>query len=381
MTPRIATFLIFVANGAVVGTWVAFIPTVKDRLDASGSEFGMALLFAPLGALVAQQISGQLLMRVSSRRMTTVATLVLPWLVILPVLAPSIPLLAAALFVVGYFNSMMDLSMNAHGVALEDRDGKSIMSGLHGGWSLGGIVAPIAVALALGFGIAPAVEVVLAAAVLFVLGLFASRHLGQGSTKSETGGGGLHLPPRTILPMAGLVVLIAFVEGGLTDWGGVYLSEGLGAAESMTAMAFSALSLGLFIGRMGGDWAKDRVGSVRLIQVGMGGTAAAIAVMLLVDEPLVALAGMVVAGLGLANTVPQIFAAAGRIPPKGPSLSAMFTSLTLAFIAGPLLIGTTADAVGIAGAFTFLVLASVAVMLLAGRVPSAETNPRFQKPD
>ena len=149
----------------------------------------------------------------------------------------------------------------------------------------------------------------------------------------------------------------------------------------MTAMAFSALSLGLFIGRMGGDWAKDRFGSVRIIQIGMGGTAVAIVVMLLISEPIVALAGMVVAGLGLANTVPQIFLAAGRIPPKGPSLSAVFTSLTLAFIAGPPLIGTTADAIGIAGAFTLFAVASVIVMLIAGRVPSAETNPRFQRTD
>ena len=379
MTPRLATFLIFVANGAAVGTWVAFIPTVKDRLDASGSEFGLALLFAPLGALVTQQISGQLLMRVSSSRMTTIASLVLPWLVILPILAPSIPMLAAALFFFGYFNSMMDLSMNAHGVALEDRDGKSIMSGLHGGWSLGGIVAPIAVALALWMGADPAVEVVLAAVVLFGLGLYASRHLGHGSMRAEGVGRGLHLPTRAILPLAGLVVLIAFVEGGMTDWGGVYLSEGLGAQDSMTAMAFSALSLGLFVGRMGGDWAKDRVGSVRLIQVGMGGTAGAIVVVLLVGHPLVALAGMVVAGLGLANTVPQIFAAAGRIPPKGPSLSAVFTSLTLAFMAGPPLIGSTADAIGIAGAFTLFAVAAAVVVLVAGRVPSAETNPRFRR--
>ena len=33
--------------------------------------------------------------------------------------------------------------------------------------------------------------------------------------------------------------------------------------------------------------------------------------------------------------VPQIFGAAGRIPPGGPSLSAVFTTLTLAFLAGP----------------------------------------------
>ena len=87
---------------------------------------------------------------------------------------------------------------------------------------------------------------------------------------------------------------------------------------------------------------------------------------------------MVAAGLGVANTVPQIFGAAGRIPPGGPSLSAVFTTLTIAFIIGPPLIGTTADLVGISGAFWLFAVAAVVVGLLAPRVPSAETNPRFR---
>ena len=37
------------------------------------------------------------------------------------------------------------------------------------------------------------------------------------------------------------------------DLGGVYLGEGVGADESLAAMAYAALSLGLFVGRMGGD--------------------------------------------------------------------------------------------------------------------------------
>lgn len=108
-------------------------------------------------------------------------------------------------------------------------------------------------------------------------------------------------------------------------------------------------------------------------------TAAAIALTLLVDDPYVALIGMVVAGIGIANTVPQIFGAAGRIPPGGPSLSAVFTTLTLAFIAGPVIIGTTSDLVGISGAFWLFAVASVVVALIVPRVKVAETNPRFRQ--
>ena len=378
MSPRVATFLMFVVNGAVIGTWVAAIPGVKSGLGASGAEFGAALLFAPFGALLAQQITGQLLVRVSSRIVLTVSAMILPWLVLLPILAPSLVALAASLFLMGYTGNTMDVSMNAHGVALEERGGKSILSGLHAGWSLGGIIAALGVALAIGLGVQVAAEAAVAAAVMWLTALVAARYLGTGSVRTE-GASGLHLPSRAVLPLAGLVVLIAFVEGGLTDWGGVYLDQGVGASASTAAMAYAALSLGLFIGRIAGDRAKDRVGSIRLMQGGMLVSAVAITVMLLVGNQWIALAGMVAAGLGIANTIPQIFGAAARIPPGGPSLSAVFTTLTLAFIAGPAIIGTTSDLIGISGAFWLFAIASLVVALLVSRVPAAETNPDFRQ--
>jgi MFS family permease len=377
MSPRMATFLMFVVNGAAVGTWIAAIPSSKAALGASGSDFGIALLFAAAGALVAQQITGQLLVRMSSRRLLTASALVFPWLIILPIAAPSMPLLAVALFVFGYVNTTMDVSMNAHGVALEDKAGVSIMSGLHAGWSLGGVFGAVGMALALQAGLEPIIEAVVAAALLWLLVLVAARSLGAGSVRTE-GATGFHRPSRAVLPLAGIIVLIAFVEGGLTDWGGVYLDQGVGATESIAAMAYAAFALGLFVGRIVGDRAKDRIGSIRLIQGGMLLAAVAIAAFLILDEPLVALVGMIVAGVGIANTIPQIFGAAGRIPPGGPSLSAVFTALTLAFMAGPLIIGTTSDAVGISGTFWLFVVASVAVAVLVPRVPAAETNPRFR---
>ena len=56
----------------------------------------------------------------------------------------------------------------------------------------------------------------------------------------------------------------------------------------------------------------------------------------------------------------------------------VFTTLTLAFVVGPPLIGVTSDALGIEGAFWLFVVASLVAALLVARVSSAETNPRFR---
>jgi len=366
----------FVVNGAVVGTWIAAIPGVKADLDASATQMGFVLLCASLGALASQQITGQLLVRVSSRRMLVATSLVFPLLTVLPLLASDALALAAVMVAFGALNTSMDVSMNAHGVALETSGGKSIFSGLHAGWSLGGIFGAVGVAMAVALGVDAWLEALLAGAVLWLMALIASRSLGVGSIRTQ-GASGIHLPSRGVLPIALLIVLIALVEGGLSDWGGIYLRQGIGASAEVAAFGYAAFSVGLFVGRVGGDRIKDRFGSVRLIQWGMLLATVAIGAFLVLGSATVALAGMVVAGVGIANAIPQLFGAAGRIPPHGPSLSAVFTFLTLAFIVGPPVIGVTSDALGISAALGLLVIASAVVVVAVPRVPRAETNPRF----
>jgi predicted MFS family arabinose efflux permease len=368
----------FVVNGTVVGTWVALIPGIQERLALPADQLGIILFFAAFGALFGQQITGQLLVRVSSRVLLTAGGLLLPAMVVLPTLAPSPASLAVVLFFFGMLNTTMDVAMNAHGVALETSGGTSILSRLHSGWSVGGILGAVGVAVALLLGVEPTVEALVAAALMLGVAATASRFLGQGSVRTE-GARGIHLPGRAVLPLGLLMVLVAFVEGGLTDWGGVYLRQGVQASAGVAALAFAAFSLGLFIGRIGGDWAKDRIGSVRLLQVGMVLTAVAVAAFLVVGSDVVALAGMVVAGIGMANAIPQLLGAAARIPPYGPSLSAVFTLLTVAFMAGPPLIGATTEAFGITIAFGLFVVASLAVVILVPRVPAAETSDRFRR--
>ncbi len=376
MTPRLATLVLFFVNGVVVGTWVASIPGVQTSLRASATELGLVLLVAAFGSLLAQQVTGQLLMRVSSRRIVMVSSLVFPLLAPLPLLAPSALLLAVALFLFGYLNATMDLSMNAHGVAIEARGERSIFSGLHAGWSLGAFSGALGVATAAALGIEPAVEAAAVGVVLWLAVVMVVRSLGMGSRRTE-GTGGIHLPSRRTLPVALLIIPAAFVAGAMADWGGVYLRQGAGSSIQLAAFAFAAYSLGLFLGRSGGDVVKDRIGSARLMQAGSLAAVISTAAFLIVGNPYLALAGMTIAGIGLANNIPQLFGAAGRIAPVGPSLSAVFTFATLSFMLEPAIMGVASDALGIGMAMFLPVAASLLLVIAVTRVPAAETSPRF----
>ena len=60
-----------------------------------------------------------------------------------PCLAPTALWTVAALFVFGALNATYDVAMNAQGAELEVRMDRPIMSSLHGGFSLGGLMGRV----------------------------------------------------------------------------------------------------------------------------------------------------------------------------------------------------------------------------------------------
>jgi predicted MFS family arabinose efflux permease len=372
VTPRWATFGAFFLNGAMIGTWVGQIPFVQDRLDVSKSTIGLALLCMATGALIAMPLTGQVLDRRSSAVVTRVAALLYLPLLSLPLNAPSPVLLGLALLLFGAANGSMDVAMNAHGVAVERTLGRPIMSSLHAGWSFGGLAGSGGVALAVALGIDPRVEGAVASVVLWLMAVAITARLGSASAHSEHGPSGFALPSRGVVLIGALCFLVMVTEGAMGDWSGIYLKHDLGASGSAAATGFAGFSLGMALARLGGDELNRRWGAGRLLSGGMGLVTAALAGVLLIGEPVVAVVGFALIGVGIANAVPLLFSAAGRVPPAGPSLAAVFTVGYTGFIIGPPLIGVLADAASLPGALATLCVAGLAVTLLGGRAAHAE---------
>jgi predicted MFS family arabinose efflux permease len=376
VTPRWATFGAFFLNGAMIGTWVGQIPFVQERLGVSKATIGLALLCMATGALIAMPLTGQILDRRSSATVTRTAALLYLPLLALPVFAPSPVLLGLALVVFGAANGSMDVAMNAHGVAVERRLGKPIMSSLHAGWSFGGLAGSGGVALAVALGVDPRIEGVVACAVLWVMAVAITARLGTASAHSEHGPSGFALPSRGVLLIGALCFLVMVTEGAMGDWSGIYLKHDLGAGASAAATGFAGFSLGMALARLTGDAIAHRWGSGRLLSAGMGLVTVALAATLLIGEPAIAVLGFALIGVGIANAVPLLFSAAGRVPPSGPSLAAVFTVGYTGFIVGPPLIGVLADATSLPAALGLLCVSGLAVTLLGGRAADAEAAGR-----
>jgi hypothetical protein len=375
MTPRAATFGAFFLNGAMIGTWVGQIPFAQERLDVSKSTIGLALLCMAAGAMIAMPLTGQILDRRSSATVTRTAALIYLPLLALPVFAPSPVLLGAVLVLFGAANGSMDVAMNAHGVAVERTLGRPIMSSLHAGWSFGGLAGSGGVALAVALGVEPRVEALIASALLWLAALAITARLGSASAHSEHGGGGFALPSRGVVLIGALCFLVMVTEGAMGDWSGIYLKQDLGADASAAATGFAGFSLGMALARLGGDALNSRLGAGALLRGGMSLVAIALAAALLIAEPLPAVVGFALAGLGIANSVPILFSAAGRHEPPGPSLAAVFTVGYTGFIVGPPAIGALGDTIGLPETLALLCALALSVTALGGKA-TATPAPR-----
>lgn len=357
----------FVVNGAVIGCWAAQIPFVQERFDLSNAALGLVILAQAAGSMVATIVAGQGIARRGSTRVLRVAAPASCALLALPLLAPQPPMTAMALLALGAAAGAMDVSMNAHGVAVERAGRRPIMSSLHAGWSLGGLLGAGAVALATAAGVDPHVQLSIAAVVLALGVLVGGRLLGPGSSGAGAAAPALVLPSRSVLVVAVLCLLVMVMEGAMTDWSGVYLRRELGAGASVAALGFAALSLGMLLGRVVGDAVNERVGAVALLRGGAVLAGVALTTALLIAQPAAALLGVALVGLGVANGVPLLFGAAGRAGEgqAGPGIAAVSSLGSVGFLAGPPLIGLTADAVGLPLALGGLALAMGAVALFA----------------
>ncbi|MCF4976708.1 MFS transporter, partial [Pseudomonas lactis] len=134
MSTRIAFFI----AGFGIAAWAPLVPFAKARANLNEGTLGLLLLCLGMGSIIAMPVAGVLASRYGCRRVLTAGTLMI--CLALPTLATvsSIPLLIAGLFLFGAGLGTVDSTVNLQAVIVERASGKTMMSGFHGLFSLGG---------------------------------------------------------------------------------------------------------------------------------------------------------------------------------------------------------------------------------------------------
>ncbi|POA31527.1 MULTISPECIES: MFS transporter [unclassified Pseudomonas] len=356
MSTRIAFFI----AGFGVAAWAPLVPYAKARAGLDDGTLGLLLLCLGVGSILAMPMAGMLASRFGCRRVLSGGTLLI--CLALPLLATvsSIPLLIAALFLFGAGLGTVDSTVNLQAVIVERASGKTMMSGFHGLFSLGGIVGAAGVSALLGLGISPLGATLVVIVFLLVSLLKAAPHLLPYG--SESSGPAFAIPHGVVLFIGSLCFIVFLAEGAVLDWSAVFLTSERELDTAYAGLGYAAFALTMTVGRLTGDAIVHKLGATRVIV--FGGLTAAAGLLLATLAPAweAALIGYALVGVGCSNIVPVLYTAVGKqnVMPENIAVPAITTLGYAGILAGPAVIGFIAHGSSLSFAFGL-----IAVLLLA----------------
>ncbi|QXI26824.1 MFS transporter [Pseudomonas vanderleydeniana] len=363
MSTRIAFFI----AGFGVAAWAPLVPYAKARTGLDEGTLGLLLLCLGVGSIIAMPVAGALAGRFGCRRVLTVGTLLI--CVALPLLATvsSVPLLVFSLFLFGAGLGTVDSTVNLQAVIVERASGKTMMSGFHGLFSLGGIAGAAGVSALLGLGLSPLGAIGVVILFLVIALLKAAPHLLPYG--SESSGPAFAVPHGVVLFIGLLCFIVFLAEGAMLDWSAVFLSAERQVPDAYAGLGYAAFALTMTVGRLTGDAIVRRLGAKRVIVMGGLTAAAGLALATLAPAWEAALVGYALVGAGCSNIVPVLYTAVGKqkVMPESIAVPAITTLGYAGILAGPAAIGFIAHASSLSLAFLLIALMLVGVAA-SGRI-------------
>jgi MFS family permease len=193
-----------------------------------------------------------------------------------------------------------------------------------------------------------------------------------------------HSPADRSLPAAFwaywiVLVMVVSIEWCLVFWGAEFLENEAGLGRTTAVTTMSVFFLAMVLGRLGGSRLARRTSADRLLLTALGVAFVGFLIFWQAEVPLINSAGLLVAGLGVANLFPFTLSVATGVAANKVNTASARISLGggLAILSAPLILGWAADRFEIRNAFaivaTLFVIAPI-VTVLARRSQSRMTQ-------
>lgn len=278
----------------------------------------------------------------------------------------------------------IDVAANLNGVAMETRTGRRLMSGFHGGYSIGTLIGAGAMSALFAFGVIPLWAVVacmvpvLAAMVTGCRDLLPKEELLQNDRTKEVKSNRLHIPPMVIV--IGLVCFIMYAsEGAVMSWSAIFVSQERGVDMSVAGFFYTAFAVTMTAMRLLGDRIVEKIGQRRVVVYGALMIASGLFKVALIDNIFAAAVGFAFVGLGAANIIPQLISFAAGI--QGMAVHNIISLINAlgysGLLLGPVIIGFVGKHYGLHMSFAGIaVLALIVAMVLSVILRNKQVTPQ-----
>ena len=358
----------FAALGIYWGAWAALIPDLKEQAGASDFELGFAMLVSGAGAIGAMLIVGRLWGRLGWNLLPVTAVL-FGLATLGPALANSPLALTVALALVGAGSGALDVAMNSAVSDVEASEDARLMYGAHALFSLGVLVASFVTGFARELGGQPVPILGVVSLAIILVGLAnvpsARRHASTAQAAARVAAARIPVTlPRALFSLAILCAVGYLIEDAAQNWSALHLERNLGASPAIGGAAPGIFAGAMFVGRSMGQRIGRRYTERQMVSGGAALAAVGLTLLTVAPAPPAALAGLALAGAGIAVVAPALYGRAGRSvgdAQRGAAIARLTVFGYTGFVVGPALIGFLAQGFGLR--FGLAVLAILAVGL------------------
>ncbi len=372
----------FVVLGFLEASWAPMVPFIKDRFGLDESQLGTLLMCTGIGSFFALPIINRLCAILGPKKVAISSGILMALALLSVAYGNNLYLTAAALFVFGMSTIGIDVATNINAVIVESILKRPLMSGFHGGYSIGtlGGAAFVSFLLTMGFslGTSSLVVMCLMFACMYIgcRGLLDSLDAGAPAKEAEPtaqpqSAQSVFLPFK-VIAVGALCFIMYSTEGAVMSWSAVFASQERGLSLEYAGFIYTAFAVSMTIMRLAGNRIVIRIGRCRTVV--LGALLVALGFVIIVSLPFIAgtVLGFLIIGFGAANIVPQLVSFAGTIRecPVNRTISFINAFGYSGILLGPVIIGYTSKAYGLPATFMGIGTLALLVAFAAGALLS-----------
>lgn len=364
--------------GCLEAAWAPLVPYVKSAFSLNEETLGLLMLCSGLGSILSLPVSGWLCMRFGAKRVVYLSGFIMAFTLLAISLMVNVWLTAVMLMVFGGCTISIDVAANINGVALEHQTGHHLMSGFHGGYSLGTLIGAGAMSVLFSLGIVQAWAVVICMALILVAmiagcrDLLSKEGLQTANPPTEKISGPtkrFYIPPMVIV--VGLLCFIMYAsEGAVMGWSAIFVSEERGVDVSAAGFFYTAFAVMMTAMRFLGDRIVNRFGQRRVVVYGSFSVGVGFALIILIPNIITTAIGFALIGMGAANIVPQFISFASGI--KGMAVQNIISIINAlgysGILLGPVIIGFVAKHYGLHTSFAGIAAFALVVAVVSAAI-------------
>ncbi len=350
----LAVAMQFFLNGAVFASFMPRLPEIRERIGTTTGGLGLMLSIAGIIGIAGSALVGPAIERFGTRRVVMLGGTILGGALPLIGIAHGKAVFLIGLVLMMTFDVFVDVAMNMQASWLSARRHAPVMNRLHGLWSLGTVVGGVSASRIAEAGISLTAHLFVASA-LMLLALFG---VGQRllrvdehpttETSETVSNDFVDDKQRRVsssLVFFGLAGLFAVaIEMTSMNWATFRFTDDFNTTVGFAGFGYVAMTAGMTVGRLGGDWILTRLGPNRLLNLACASSAFGLIVATLPMQRYVNIAGFVFVGLGASTLLPRLYDLAAKHPDRpGAGLAFLTGGIRVAAVASPFLVGALAN--------------------------------------